>query len=83
MINGRPQIGAWLACFYSIGAKDNCISLKYDKNVSGWCFQLSEYDENFELKGKGKRLLGRGRIFIGDFKKDYMKSGKLYELQHD
>jgi hypothetical protein len=83
MINGRPQIGAWSACFYPIGAKDNCISLKYQKNVSGWCFELSTCDENYDYKGKGKKLLGRGRIFIGYFELGKMRSGKLYELQHD
>jgi hypothetical protein len=47
MINGRPQNGALFAWFYSKGTKDNCISLKYEKNVSGWCFYLSKCDENF------------------------------------
>jgi len=37
MIDGRPENGAWKAVFYADGAKDNCISLKFDKNVSGWC----------------------------------------------
>ena len=83
MINGRPQNGAWKACFNSIGAKDNCINLKYYKSVSGWCYHLSKCDENFDSSGKGKRLTGRGRLFIGDFEQTKFKSGKLYELQHN
>jgi hypothetical protein len=47
MINGRPQKGAWIAWFYDDRAKDNCISVNFDKNVSGWCYELSKCDENF------------------------------------
>ncbi len=83
MINGRPQKGAWIAQFYQDGAKDNCISVKFYKNVSGWCYVLCKCDENFLSQGKGKRLLGKGRLFIGNFENDSMVSGKLYELQRD
>ena len=69
MINGRPQNGAWAALFYPIGSKDNFISLKYENNVSGWCRHLIQCDEIYYFKGKGKRLLRRGRLFIGDFEK--------------
>ncbi len=69
MINGRPQNGAWAALFNPIGLKDNFISLKYQNNVSGWCCHWIQCDENYNFKGKGKRLLRRGCLFIGDFKK--------------
>ena len=33
--------------------------------------------------GEGKRWLSNGRIFIGDFYRNRMNSGKLYEMQAD
>jgi hypothetical protein len=33
--------------------------------------------------GHGKVSLANGRVFIGEFKKDKMSEGKLYEMQND
>ena len=33
--------------------------------------------------GEGKEWLSKGRMFIGDYYRDTMHSGKLYEMQQD
>ncbi len=40
MIDGRPKKGAWVTAFYADGSKDACKNLKFEKNVSGWCYNL-------------------------------------------
>ncbi len=47
-------------------------------DVSGWCFYLGNFDNFRKRCDQGKSLLKSGNTFLGTFKDDIMKEGKLY-----
>ena len=83
MINGRPQDNGQIAWFIMDGFKQNVTSLTKEEDVSGWCYYLGQSDSDFYCKGYGRYFLDNGSVFIGNFKRDTMIDGKLYELQSD
>ncbi len=83
MINGRPQDNGQIAWFIKDGCKQNVTSLTKKEDVSGWCRYLGQSDSDFQLKGYGRFFLDNGSVFIGNFKRNRMIDGKLYELQSD
>ncbi len=83
MINGRPQDNGQIAQFSKDGHKQNVTSLTKKEDVSGWCYYLGQSDSDFYFKGYGRYFLGNGSVFIGNFERDKMIDGKLYELQSD
>ena len=83
MINGRPQDNGQSAAFSKDGQKQNVTSLTKKEDVSGWCDYLGQSDSDFYCKGYGRYFLDNGSVFIGNFERDTMIDGKLYELQSD
>ena len=83
MINGRPQDNGQIAIFIKDGYKQNVTSLTKKEDVSGLCGYLGQSDSDFYFKGYGRCFLDNGSVFIGNFKRDRMIDGKLYELQSD
>ena len=82
MIDGRPADSHYCTEFFENGFTRNVESLKTSTDVSGYqC--ISSQMQQAEAHGEGKRWLTKGRMFIGDFYRYKMYSGKLYEMQAD
>ena len=82
MIDGRPADSHYYTSFSNNGVTRNVESLKTSADVSGYQFRSSRMQQA-EAHGEGKVWLTKGRIFIGDFYRYRMHSGKLYEMQAD
>jgi hypothetical protein len=82
MIEGRPADSHYYTQFFSNGITRNIESLKTSTDVSDYQFISSQMQQALP-HGEGKQWLTNGRIFIGDFYRMRMNSGKLYEMQAD
>ena len=82
MIDGRPADSHYYTQFSNNGVTRNVESLKTSTDVSGYQ-GISSRMQQAEPHGEGKMWLTKGRIFIGEFYRYKMHSGKLYEMQAD
>ena len=82
MIEGRPADSHYYTEFFINGSTRNIESLKTSTDVSDYQLISSQVQQAL-AHGEGKQWLTNGRIFIGDFYRMRMNSGKLYEMQAD
>jgi hypothetical protein len=82
MIEGRPADSHYFTQFSSNDSKKNVESLNTSTDVSDYQYISSQMQQALP-HGEGKQWLTNGRIFIGDFYRNRMNSGKLYEMQAD
>jgi hypothetical protein len=82
MIEGRPADSHYCTEFFINGISRNVESLNTSTDVSNYQLISSQVQQALP-HGEGKLWLTNGRIFIGDFYRNRMNSGKLYEMQAD
>jgi len=82
MIEGRPADSHYYTEFSKNGTQKNVESLKTSTDVSDYQLISSQVQQALP-HSEGKQWLTNGRIFIGDFYRRRMNSGKLYEMQAD
>jgi hypothetical protein len=82
MIDGRPADSSFYTAFFNNFLTRNVESLKTLTDVSGYQLRSSRVQQALS-HGEVKEWLTKGRIFIGDFYRNRMLSGKLYEMQQD